>query len=283
MTKQQKRRRLVEWLTQLLGLEGSTSKPVRAIRAEPLEKRELMATDAYAALFGPSQSASDSELLSSMMYSASSYSSDFSRLQGEGEGRLVGEGEPADDLVAFAKALAATNTRFFGADWCAFCNQQKALFQDGGKYLPFVEVTNADRTPNSVATQNNITTYPTWVFPDGSRLEGVQTLATIAQRSGVAIPQSESVYLSELSNRTVATGSPLYVPLDGYSPTGRPITYSVTSSNPNLIAASISSPSNRSLRITTEGYGDMVFELFEDKAPRPSGRVIDLANQGFYD
>ena len=61
----------------------------------------------------------------------------------------------------------------------------------------------------------------------------------------------------------------------------------MTSDNPSLLAASISSPSNRSIRITAggtnEAYGEMVFELFEDKAPRPTGRVIELAEQNFYD
>ncbi len=280
MTRHQKRRRLANWLNSLLGLNLKKAKPARVIRAEPLEKRELMAADTFLALLGSAQRVDSSGLMAAPLVSSDNGDS---RLSGEGEDRLVGEGEPANDLVAFAKALAATTTKFYGADWCPFCNQQKALFEDGAQYLPFVEVTNANRTPNSVATQNNITTYPTWVFPDGSRLEGVQTLATIAQKAGVAIPQSESVYFAELSNKTVNTGSPLHVPLDGYSPTGRPITYTVTSSNPNIVAASISSPTNRSLRITTEGYGQMVYELFEDKASRPANRVIELANQNFYD
>ncbi len=278
MTRHQKRRRLATWISQLLGWNASRkAKLARTINAEPLEKRELMASDAFAALLGSAQPLDTTSFMSAPLVSSGTNNSDSV------EDRLVAEGEPADDLVAFAKALAATTTKFYGADWCPFCNQQKALFQDGAQYLPFVEVTNADRTANSVATQNNITTYPTWVFPDGSRLEGVQTLATIAQKSGVAIPKSESVFFAELSNVSIGTRSPIHIPLDGYSPNNRPITYTVSSSNPNVVAASMESSSNRSMRITTEGYGDMVFELFEDKAPRATGRVITLAQQNFYD
>jgi cyclophilin family peptidyl-prolyl cis-trans isomerase len=197
------------------------------------------------------------------------------------EGEWDPEGQAADDLVAFAKALAATDTKFYGADWCRFCADQKRLFQDGGKYLPYVEVTNPDRSPNQIAIDNNITTYPTWVFPDGSRLEGLQSLQTISQRSGVAIPQSSLPYLPQFGNVNVGIGSPLHIPVDAYHPSGQPLSITVTSDNPNLIGASVLS-GNRSLRISTD-YGDMVFELFEDKAPRPAGRVIELAQSGFYD
>ncbi|MEZ6074910.1 MAG: hypothetical protein R3C56_04300 [Pirellulaceae bacterium] len=92
----------------------------------------------------------------------------------------------ADDLVAFAKALTDSGTRFFGAAWCPHCTDQRQLFQDGGKFLPFVEVTNPDRTPNQVAIDEGVTEYPTWEFPDGTRLTGVhpQTLTT---KSGMPI------------------------------------------------------------------------------------------------
>src|SRR5690606_31712957 len=81
----------------------------------------------------------------------------------------------APNLVAFAQALTAAGAKFYGAAWSADTTEQREMFQDGGQYLPFVEVTNANRTPNQTATDNNITTYPTWVFADGSRLVGVQT------------------------------------------------------------------------------------------------------------
>lgn len=59
-----------------------------------------------------------------------------------------GEGMPqsdAPDLVAFARALSATGAKFYGAAWCPRCTEQKELFEDGGGYLPFVEVTHPDR------------------------------------------------------------------------------------------------------------------------------------------
>src|SRR5690606_19856775 len=170
--------------------------------------------------------------------------------------------ENAPDLVAFAQALAAAGTKFYGAAWCPECTAQKQLFEDGGKYLPFIEVTNPDRTPNQIAIDNDIQTYPTWEFPDGSRLEGLQSLATLAERSNLTIPTSDSPFLAELEDVTLLAGSPLHIPLDGYDPNGEPLTYTVTSDNPSLVAASLIT-GNRSARFTIQGFGEMVFMLYE--------------------
>lgn len=181
----------------------------------------------------------------------------------------------APDLVAFAKAIADSGARFYGAAWCPACTAQKELFEDGSKSLPFIEVTNADRTPNQVATDNGITTYPTWIFQDGTRLEGSQTLQTLSDRTGIAIPTSDQPYLAELSDDTLLVGSPLHVSLDGYDPNGGPLTYTVSSDNADVTATILSG--NRSARINVAGFGDMVFELFEGRAERATSRMIELA------
>jgi cyclophilin family peptidyl-prolyl cis-trans isomerase len=259
----------------------------RVFSVEALETRCLMAMDVFAtptqqlSVEQPASSADVSNVFISSTGSLANGAALSESLQMRGGEGLTAEGEPADDLVGFAKALAATTTVLYGADWHTGTTDQRQLFQDGAKYLPFVNATNPNRSPNQTASQNNITVYPTWAFPDGSRLEGVQSLATISLRSGVAIPTSETPYLTQLNNTNVGIGSPLHVPIDAYSPTGRPLTVSVTSSNPSVIAASVLT-NNRSLQIMTD-FGDMVFELFEDKAPRAAGQVIQLAQSNFYD
>lgn len=192
------------------------------------------------------------------------------------------EGELAPDLVAFAKALDAADVTFFGAAWCPSCNSQKQLFGDGGQFLPFVEVTKADRTLNPIGVAEGISTFPTWEFPDGSRATGLLTLDQISQRSGVAIPQSDRPSFVGIGSQTVAIGSPLHIPVDAYNPSGGPISITVEVGNPALLDAVVLS-GNRSIRMSVAGYGDMVFELFEDRAPRPAGRVIQLAEADFYD
>ncbi len=192
------------------------------------------------------------------------------------------EGEAAQDLVGFARALADAGVLFYGAAWCPACTQQKELFQDGGDLLPFIEVTRSDRTLNAVGVAEGISVFPTWEFPDGTRAEGLQSLATLSQRSGVAIPVSDNPSFKTIGNKSVAIGSPLHIPIDAYDPGGGPITISVTVADPTLLSATVLQ-GNRSIRMKVAGYGDMVFELFEDRAPRPAGRVIELAESGFYD
>lgn len=264
MTRREKRNRFSQWLAELFTSTNARDSR-RRILVEPLESRQLLAADGFLPLLG---SAGDSGI------------DDSGALTGEGE--LVGEGEDADDLVAFAKALTDSGTRFFGAAWCQFCTDQKELFEDGSKFLPFIEVTNSDRSPNQVATDESITEYPTWEFPDGTRLTGVQSLATLASRAGVTIAQSSTPSFDELADVTVGIGSPLHIPIDAYDPNGNPLTITVTSSDSSLVSAELIS-GNRSVRFTTAGFGDMVFELFENRASDPASRVIDLANDGFYD
>lgn len=222
----------------------------RGLRVESLENRQLMAADLYTS-------------------------------NNDDTAGLFAEGEAANDLVAFAKAIKDSGAVMYGGIWCKFCNEQKALFADGADYLPFVEVTNADRTPNQIAIDENITSYPTWVFADGSRLEGVQTLATLSQKTGIAIPQSSTPSFQTIANQTVLTGSPLHIPVDAYDPNGNPLTITVTSSNPSLISAEVLQGS-RSVRMTVKDRGDMVFELFETEAPLPTSRFVDLIQAGFY-
>ena len=122
------------------------------------------------------------------------------------------------DLVAFSKALTAAGVQFYGTAWSADTTAQKQLFEDGGQFLPFVEVSNPDGTPNQAATVNNITQFPTWVFPDHSRLTGLQTLDSLSQHAGIAIPNGVNPSFTFVPNQPLKAGSPLLVSLDGYDP-----------------------------------------------------------------
>lgn len=208
---------------------------------------------------------------------STSAASTTSASEAEGE-----EGEPAPDLVAFAKALAAAGVKFFGADWCPHCTNQKELFEDGKNYLPFIEVTNPDKTLNAIGIAEGIQSFPTWKFPNGQVREGVLSLEEISNLSGVPIPTGESpTFVALPSTIEVKAGSPLHIPIDAYDPNGGPLTITATSTNPSVVSTHVPT-GNRSLKIEVENYGTMVFELFEDKAPRPTARIIQLAQSGFY-
>ena len=252
--------------TAVLPVGGSRKQ--RPVHFEPLENRQLMAADFYqAAAMGASTLPSYSN--------SAQYSSAMST-----EG-LVGEGEDAPNLVEFARALSQAGVRFFGADWCPFCTEQKELFKDGGQFLPFVEMSNPDRTRNASAISENVTTYPTWEFSGGVRVTGVQTLQQLSTLSGIAIPTGSSPTFTTIPNQTVLNGAPLHVAVDAYDPNGGPLTITVTSSNPSVITAEMIT-NNKSWRIDVNGYGEMVYRLFADEAPRPVARIEALTNSGFY-
>ncbi|HVO28988.1 MAG TPA: hypothetical protein VMT81_03330 [Candidatus Paceibacterota bacterium] len=96
---------------------------------------------------------------------------------------------------AFAKCIAQTGTRFYGAFWCPHCAAQKTEFGTSEQYLPYTECSTngGPGTPQAQACIDaNVQEYPTWVFPDGSRLTGTVELATLAQKTGCALPGGSS-------------------------------------------------------------------------------------------
>jgi cyclophilin family peptidyl-prolyl cis-trans isomerase len=197
------------------------------------------------------------------------------------------EGELVNDLVAFAQLLAADpDVVFYGAHWCPACTLQKELFQDGGDELPFVEVTNPDRTPGPLVGQLGIGSYPAWQYRDEmdeiQLVEDILTPQELSALTGIAIPQSETPRFEPLGQQTVAIGSPLHVPIDVYDPDGGVQTVTVTVENPALVTAEVLS-GNQSLRIDMATYGDMIIELFEQRAETATKRLKDLANIDFYD
>ena len=253
----------------------------RTFLVEPLEARNLLAGDLFEALAFANGADSEPEAFDVSQSALLSDSVGFTAVATSGAQIPMGEGESAPDLVAFAKALTQAGTKYFTAAWCPHCNAQKAMFDDGANYLNAIEVTNPDRTLNEVGTANNITSFPTWEFPDGTRISGLQTLQTISERAGVAIPTSDTPSLKPIGPLTVLGGSPLHVPLDGYDPLGGALTYTVTSTNPALVEP-VLLQGNRSMEIVVQGWGSMVFQLFEDRASRPTGRVVELAEADFY-
>ncbi|GAB4132577.1 MAG: hypothetical protein Kow0040_13560 [Thermogutta sp.] len=88
--------------------------------------------------------------------------------------------------------------------------------------------------------------------------------------------------LAAIPDVVVYDGAPLHVALDGFDPDGDALTYEVSVSNAGVVTPVVSQ-ANRSLRLSVANYGDMVFQLFEDLIPNTTSRIIELAQQGFYD
>ncbi len=85
-----------------------------------------------------------------------------------------------------------------------------------------------------------------------------------------------------MADQTVLTEAPLYIPIDAATPDGSPVTITVTSSNPDVLLASVITGS-QSLRMSVQDRGELVFQLFNQMTPNTSARLIQLTQAGFYD
>ena len=95
-------------------------------------------------------------------------------------------------LDQFAECIKEKKAVFYGAFWCSHCQDQKKLFGDSARFLPYVECSTPDGTgqrPECVAKK--VTGYPTWEFAGGTRESGELTLAHLAEKTGCALPAAK--------------------------------------------------------------------------------------------
>lgn len=99
-----------------------------------------------------------------------------------------------DKYVSFAKCVTEKGATMYGAYWCPHCANQKEMFgQLGFAEINYVECDprGADAKPE-LCLKNKITGYPTWIFADGSRLEGEIPLKNMAEKTGCKLPEENS-------------------------------------------------------------------------------------------
>lgn len=90
----------------------------------------------------------------------------------------------AGELDAFAQCLAAGKVTMYGADWCSHCQNEKKAFGSSFQYVPYVE---CPKDPKA-CLEKDIKGYPTWIFPDGKKMEGEQGALQLSFESGCALP-----------------------------------------------------------------------------------------------
>ena len=92
-------------------------------------------------------------------------------------------------LDAFAKCLTAKQAKMYGAYWCPHCEDQKEKFGSSFQYAPYVECgIKGSKGIEPVCTQANIKRFPTWIFADGTRVEGSRELEFLAEQTGCSLP-----------------------------------------------------------------------------------------------
>jgi glutaredoxin len=96
----------------------------------------------------------------------------------------------ATDLAEFGRCLSSKGAVFYGASWCPHCEAQKQTLGAGMSSVRYIECApDGGRTSTANAcTSAGVSSYPTWVFSDGSRVTGSQSLAKLAAKTGCENP-----------------------------------------------------------------------------------------------
>lgn len=93
----------------------------------------------------------------------------------------------------FAQCLKDKGAVFYGAFWCPHCQNQKKMFGNAARLLPYVECSTPDGNSQlPVCTQKGIKGYPTWVFPDGTEQNGEVSFDTLAEKTGCVLPETQA-------------------------------------------------------------------------------------------
>jgi glutaredoxin len=90
----------------------------------------------------------------------------------------------------FGRCLTRQGAIFYGASWCPHCHAQRETLGDAMSHVHYVECSvDGERGRSTPACKAaDVNSYPTWVFADGSRAEGEQSLARLAAKTGCALP-----------------------------------------------------------------------------------------------
>jgi Thioredoxin len=94
----------------------------------------------------------------------------------------------------FAQCLKDKGATFYGAFWCPHCQAQEKDFQASRQTLEniglYVECSNPDASGQTpICINKKIQSYPTWIFADGSQLNGEIPLQQLADKTGCVLPQ----------------------------------------------------------------------------------------------
>lgn len=106
------------------------------------------------------------------------------------------------NLDSLANCLAEKGVKEYGTFWCPNCAKQEKMFGSSFKIIkekayiecdPRCDVDNSNDLPLAcrsiigqpeLCLEKKIDKYPTWDFPNGNRLVGVQEFSVLAKEAG---------------------------------------------------------------------------------------------------
>lgn len=88
----------------------------------------------------------------------------------------------SSDTEKLATCLTEKGAQMYGAYWCPHCADQKAMFGSAFSRIKYTECDPKGENANPKACQAaGVEGYPTWTFPDGTKLTGTQKLEELAK------------------------------------------------------------------------------------------------------
>lgn len=92
-------------------------------------------------------------------------------------------------LDSFAACIKDKGAIFYGAFWCPHCQSQKEMFGRSSRLLPYIECSTPDgQGQKQLCAEAGVTSYPTWIFPDGGKQTGSLSLEELATKTGCKLP-----------------------------------------------------------------------------------------------
>jgi len=90
---------------------------------------------------------------------------------------------------AFAKCLATKQAKMYGLYWCPHCIEQKEMFGDAFRYVPYQECA-IKGSPEIVPACKvaGIKLFPSWQFGMDPPKEGVLSLDALSDKTGCSLP-----------------------------------------------------------------------------------------------
>lgn len=97
---------------------------------------------------------------------------------------LRSKGQPnpivSGNYDTFAQCLSTKKITMYGAVWCSHCKEQKALFGESFKFVPYVE---CSENPQG-CMDKGVEGYPTWIDEKGEKYVGKQSLEKLSEITG---------------------------------------------------------------------------------------------------
>jgi hypothetical protein len=87
-------------------------------------------------------------------------------------------------LDDFASCLKNKGIKYYHSFECPHCKQQDELFNSAKQYLNLIECGALSGEDWEICSKDNVHSVPMWIMPNGERLQGIQTLKTLSEKSG---------------------------------------------------------------------------------------------------